>query len=411
MKNQGRLFSKLERAVKGIELIIEVSNKNAALKALKRFGECHTFEFIPYLSLDCSIEDARKLSELKYGRAKDRTFERSFSDSIEHIVSIEPAAKVSIPPMRPGINYYRRADEEKLWNLENIGLYSALERASGSGVSIGIIDTGCDYTHPEISARFGSEKGYDFVEKTGNPMDRSGHGTHVAGTAAGSYCGIARASRLYAIRVLDEDGSGSEADVMKGIEWALKSNIQIVNMSLGSPEYSEAFKEMCYYASSQGMIICAAAGNDGEPTYNYPSSFEPVISVAAVDKRNKHAYFSNINDLVDISAPGVDIISSYMGGGYRMLSGTSMATPHVAGCIALAISAGIENQYCEDRMKSRAEHLYEENVPAEAFGAGLIRIDSMVSSAESKIIRTFREQYKMQGSRGLLGKIMGASGK
>ncbi|PIN72951.1 hypothetical protein COV21_00590, partial [Candidatus Woesearchaeota archaeon CG10_big_fil_rev_8_21_14_0_10_45_5] len=154
--------------------------------------------------------------------------------------------------------------------------------------------------------------GYDFVEKTGNPMDRSGHGTHVAGTAAGSYCGIARASRLYAIRVLDEDGSGSEADVMKGIEWALKSNIQIVNMSLGSPEYSEAFKEMCYYASSQGMIICAAAGNDGEPTYNYPSSFEPVISVAAVDKRNKHAYFSNINDLVDISAPGVDIISSYM---------------------------------------------------------------------------------------------------
>lgn len=404
MAKQERLFSAIEKERLGIELIVEVSSKERCLKQLRHLGKCHAFEFIPYISLECSTDDAKKISGMRYGKIKDRRFERSFSDCIEHIVSIEPSCKVSIPPMRPGINYYRKRDEKTLWNLENIGVYGALKTASGAGISIGIIDTGCDYTHPEISRRFGMDKGYDFVEDSGKPLDRNGHGTHVAGTVAGSFCGIARDSRLYAIRVLDSEGSGSEADVMKGIEWALKSKVDVVNMSLGSSEYSEAFKEMCYYACSRGMIISAAAGNDGEPIYDYPASFEPVISVAAVDKRNKHAYFSNINDLVDISAPGVDIVSSYPGGGYRMLSGTSMASPHIAGCIALALSAGLGKENYETAMKENAEELDERNVPSEAFGAGLIRIDKMVSSENSNYWSNIQ---KKQGLLGIIRSIWG----
>jgi subtilisin family serine protease len=404
MAKQERLFSALEKQHSGIELIVEVSNKDRCLRQLRHLGKCHAFEFIPYISLECSADDAKKISSIRYGKIKDRRFERSFSDCIEHIVSIEPSCKVSIPPMRAGINYYRKKNEQTLWNLENIGAYSALERASGAGISIGIIDTGCDYTHPEISRRFGMEKGYDFVENSGKPFDKNGHGTHVAGTAAGAFSGIARNSRLYAIRVLDSEGSGSEADVMKGIEWALKSRIDVVNMSLGSSEYSEAFKEMCYYACSRGMIVCAAAGNDGEPIYNYPASFEPVLSVAAVDKRNKHAYFSNTNGLIDISAPGVDIVSCWPGSGYRMLSGTSMAAPHVSGCVALALSAGVGKAQYEDAMKENAEKLNEKNVLPEAFGAGLIRIDKMVSSENSDYLQNIQ---KKQGLLGIIRSMWG----
>jgi len=399
LKNE-RLFSAIQSSRDGIELIIEVSDKDKAYRSLRHLGKCRAFELIPYIALQCEVRDAEKLASIKYRNATDHTLMRRFRSALEHIVSIEPAAKVSIPPMRAGINYSITIDE-KLWNLENIGAYEAQKQFLGDGILVGIIDTGCDYTHSEISKNFGDEKGFDFVRNNSKPMDLNGHGTHVAGTIAGRNCGVAPGAKLYAIRVLDEDGSGSEATVMLGIEWALKKKIQIVNMSLGAPDYSDAFKELCYYASKHGLIMAAAAGNDAAPTYDYPASFPPVISVAAVDSRNRHAYFSNINDLVDISAPGIDIISSYPGGGYRMLSGTSMATPHVTGTIALALSAGIRPSAVEDKMKDTAQHLYEEGVPREAFGAGLVRADLLVSDRiqESKIVRVLREQYSSEAWR------------
>ncbi|MCX6709363.1 MAG: S8 family serine peptidase [Candidatus Woesearchaeota archaeon] len=382
-----RLFSEIRRKTSDkapLELIVEVDDnkRNSVYKELKRLGKCSCYKFIPYLSLECSPDDAERIANYAYGKKHDLRFERNFRYALENIISLEVSNKVSIPPEKPGINYYFKRDEDFLWNLNNIGVYDALKIADGKGVKIGIIDTGIDYTHPEVIERFGREKGYNFVGENSNPMDGEGHGTHVAGITAGSKCGIARGSTLYAIKVLGDDGSGSEADVMRGIEWALEKGISIVNMSLGSNYASNAFRELCYYASSKGMILCAAAGNDGIEGYEYPSSFEPVISVSAVDKKNRHADFSNINDLIDISAPGVDIVSSYRGG-YRMLSGTSMATPHITGCLALMISNGSKS--AESVMKRHAEPLHSETgyPDSEVFGSGLIQIDKMLEGNES----------------------------
>ncbi|MEM0231167.1 MAG: S8 family peptidase [Candidatus Woesearchaeota archaeon] len=387
-----KIFSTLKNAKGGIELIIEVSDKEKAYNTLRRFGRCRAFELIPYLALECSVKDAERLASLKYKERRSWLLSREVRSALEQILSIEPSAKVSIPPMRKGINY-SLDHGERLWNLENIGAYEAWKLSTGSEVSVGVIDTGCDYSHPEISSRFSDDKGFDFILNNSKPMDLNGHGTHVAGIIAGRNCGVAPGARLYALRVLDEDGSGSEATVMLGIEWALKKRLQIVNMSLGAPDYSEAFKELCYYAHKHGLIMCAAAGNDAAPIYDYPASFQPVISVAAVDRMNRHAYFSNINDLVDISAPGVEIVSSYPGGSYRMLSGTSMAAPHVSGAIALGLSLGMDVNLVERRLADTAQPISQQGVPQEAFGAGLVRADALLSNYyDSKIARILSGQ-------------------
>ncbi len=403
-----RLFSEIGSSSQKeeLELIIEIESKKKGdiCRQLRRIGKCTLYEFVPYLSLKCSAEDAKKIANHVYKKITDARFERNFQYALQNIISIELSNKVSIPPMKPGINYYfrKRAEDERFWNLENIGAYEALKSSSGSGIKIGIIDTGVDYTHTELRNSFSADKGYDFVEKSSKPLDKNGHGTHVAGIAAGRNCGIARNSTLYSLRVLDEDGGGSEADVMLAIEWALKNNLHIVNMSLGSPEASDAFKEMCYYAASRNLMIVAAAGNDGTFIYSYPASFEPVISVAAVDRNNEHAYFSNMNDLLDISAPGVDIVSSYLDNSYRMLSGTSMASPHVTGTLALALSINKDAERVEEFMKKYAQYLDSPDNHDNSciFGAGLIRADSMVNKlrGSSRILEKIKSYEKKEAN-------------
>ncbi|MBI2142679.1 S8 family serine peptidase [Candidatus Woesearchaeota archaeon] len=237
------------------------------------------------------------------------------------------------------------------------------------------MDTGVEYFHTELSHSFGRVKGYDVIEDSDNPADRNGHGTHVAGTCAGLNYGVAIGSNLYAVRVLDENGSGIESNLIAGVEWCIKNGMHIVNMSLGSPVASSAFEEICYAAAEKGVILVAAAGNNGGEFAMYPAAFgDPVIAVAAVDRYNRHADFSNIFMTNDISAPGVEIPSSYIGGSYASLSGTSMASPHVAGSIALALPL-VRNQDIYGLLDSTAENIGNDG---DVFGAGLVRADGMV---------------------------------
>ncbi|MBN2454700.1 S8 family peptidase [Candidatus Woesearchaeota archaeon] len=353
-----------------LELIVKANgSKEKIAGELEKVGKVkHVFEFIPYISFACDASDAEGIN-----RALNREATSNGYKALGKLISaIEVSSKVAIP--KPKIS----AKSYGSWNLENIGAYEAQKISCGETVRIGVIDTGVDYEHPEISYRFGSRKGFNFVDGT-MPLDKNGHGTHVAGVIAGAGCGIATACELYSLKVLDRNGEGNEADTMAAIEWALKNEVDVVNMSLGSPVASRALEDICYYAASRGLILVAAAGNNGYGP-SYPASFDDaVISVAAVDSRNRHADFSNIYETNDISAPGVHITSCYLGG-YATLSGTSMAAPHVTGSIGLAIPVAREKDV-EELMKKTALPLGDE----EEYGAGLLKADKMVAEAAARV--------------------------
>lgn len=374
------LFKAVEEEKNHLELFVESEYKTTQrlAKELSRLGEVtHVFQGIPYISIKCKQGDAKRLVNWMYRNEIDYNFQRTFGDSLQLIQSIELSNTVSIIPDRVVKNYYLRQQEE-FWNLEAIGAYEAKKYALGDGSLIAIIDTGVDYSHTDLRDNFGREKGYDFIEDSDDPIDYNGHGTHVSGIVSGKNTGIALNSRIYALRVLDENGSGTEATVMAGIEWAVNKGCDVANLSLGAPMASKAFEEMCAYAASKGLLLIAAAGNDGANIPVYPAAFDSVIAVAAINEDLEHADFSNYYSTNDLSAPGVNIVSTFPNNRYRMFDGTSMATPHVTGSIALCLSIS-RNKNLEQLLEDTAEALgsdMPEDERHDFFGYGLVRIDS-----------------------------------
>ncbi len=370
-----------------LEIIIETENnrkvKENAAKELGKLGKItHIFKTIPYIGIICTGEDAEQISNKIYRKDVNRIFEKSFRNTLSVMKSVDLSNKFSIIPTKSNSKVYF-SPKESLWNLENIGAYEAQKSSRGKGASIAIIDTGVDYTHPEVRSNFTRKKGHDFIKDDENPMDENGHGTHVAGTCSGKNCGVAPDATLYAVRVLDENGSGSDMTVAAGIEWAMLNNMDIASMSLGGPTASRALEEICRLASQNNVLLVAAAGNSYKGP-EYPAAFgDCVIAVAAVDRNNKHADFSNIWETNDISAPGVGIYSSYPGGEYRVWDGTSMATPHISGALGLLISKTKNPNFAEEIMYKTAKRL-ESSEPYDnswVFGAGLVRADNMLKNA------------------------------
>lgn len=268
------------------------------------------------------------------------------------------------------------AMQDELWNLRNIGAYDARGVADGAGVKVGVIDTGIDYTHKELSGRFSDYTGANFVDESDDPMDDNGHGTHVSGTIAGIGTGIATGCQLIAYKVLNADGYGSEGDCLRALEQCVDDNVSVVNMSLGTTQASKAEKELCDFLLSKGILICAAAGNEGYGD-SYPAAYSSVVSVAAVDRRNNHADFSNVCDTLDISGPGVDVYSSVPGNSYAEYSGTSMACPHATGSLALALSANsLGAREAWKKMRASALKLGDSTM----YGSGLIQVQLLAAS-------------------------------
>jgi len=230
------------------------------------------------------------------------------------------------------------------WGVQRVGAPAAWPRTEGQGAEVAVIDTGIDSTHPDLAGQVLG--GVDIVNpKTPDAWaDDEGHGTHVAGTIAGNgvnggIAGVAPKAKLWAVKVLDKDGNGNYSDVIAGIEWAMNRGIRIANMSLGADEGSEPLHRAVQAALAKGMTIVAAAGNSGGAV-GYPGAYPETIAVGASDASDKVASFSAQGPEVSFIAPGVDIVSTKMGGGYAALSGTSMASPHVAGLAALAYAEG-----------------------------------------------------------------------
>ena len=230
------------------------------------------------------------------------------------------------------------------WGVSRVNAPAAWSSGQGAGVKVAVIDTGIDCTHPDLRCDFGS--GTNIVNPGADPMDDNEHGTHVAGTIAGrgngGPLGVAPKATLIPVKVLDAEGSGSLSDIVAGINWASRAGVDVINMSLGGPNGSAALQRAVSQALASGVVIVAAAGNSGPnpDTVGFPGGYPGVIAVAASDKNDQVASFSSRGDAVAFIAPGVAITSTIPGGGTKSLSGTSMASPHVAGLAALALERG-----------------------------------------------------------------------
>ena len=245
-----------------------------------------------------------------------------------------------------------------------------IDRGSAS-VIIAVIDTGMDLTHEDLAAKATAD-GYDWIDLDTTPQDENGHGTHVSGICAAEtnngkgVAGVSWYSKILVLRVLDAAGYGSDADVTTAINYAVSHGAKVINMSLGSPSYSFAEDTAVQNAHSAGCVLVAAAGNDYDSTPNYPASLDNVIGVAAVDKHDAHAAYSNFNSSVDVCAPGGttaggtnEIYSTYLPNTYQYDAGTSMATPFVTGLAALLFSKNPSwsNTEVENKIFSSADDL------------------------------------------------------
>jgi subtilisin family serine protease len=258
---------------------------------------------------------------------------------------VRPSAAASIPD-DPFLN--------KLWGMENCGATKAWPLVHDSAkVIVAVIDTGVDYTHPDLQNNMwsrGGQRGYDFYENDNDPMDQQNHGTHVAGTIAGvGYNGVGVVvvswkAQIMALRFMGPDGSGATSDAVKCIDWAVDNGAHILCNSWGGPDTSPELAEAVARAERKGVMFVVAAGNTGGSGNNndlrpsYPSSLrsENVVSVGAIDNKDARGSFSHYGkQSVDIGAPGVDILSTVRNNKYDTYSGTSMAAPHVAGAAAL----------------------------------------------------------------------------
>lgn len=241
---------------------------------------------------------------------------------------------------------------------------------TGRGITVAVVDTGVDYTHPDLAGNIwtntreiaGNNRdddnngyvddiyGWNFNGNNNNTMDVNGHGTHVAGTIAGirnniGVTGIAYNSKIMPVKALGDNGSGSYSAIAQGVRYAANNGAKVINLSLGGSVGSSELQAAIQYASSKGAIVVMAAGNSGGAKPAFPASYATNwgIAVGAVDRNKNFASFSNQAGgnpaLAYVTAPGVSVYSTTPNNTYQTYRGTSMATPHVAGVVALMLSA------------------------------------------------------------------------
>ena len=256
------------------------------------------------------------------------------------------------------------------WGMALVGIQDIWEVAKqGEGVKVAILDTGFS-EHPDLIDAWKEVEAVNCTSDAKVIDEGSGHGVHVAGIIAGSdndfgVVGVAPKAKCYAIKVLDNSGSGSYESIANGLRKAIDLEVDIINMSLGAPsEPPKEIHDLIQEAVSKGIIVVAAAGNDSHAV-NYPARYDEVIAVAALDESGSLATFTSKDFTVDIVAPGTNIYSTHLNGNYCKMSGTSQASPFVAGICAL-IKSALKNQnllpemgnlFCQEDMMTALKNI------------------------------------------------------
>ena len=261
-----------------------------------------------------------------------------------------------------------------------------LNKYDGKRVKVAVFDTGIS-NHEDLKI----SGGVSFVDYTSSYSDDNGHGTHVAGTIAANnnklgVVGVAPNAEIYAVKILNKNGGGNYSNIIAALEWAINNNIDIINMSLGGSVYSMALHEAVQRAAGAGIIIVAAAGNNGEgaDTMTYPAKYPEVVSVGAVSENYKAAGFSSRGSELDIVAPGTAVLSTLNDGSYAALSGTSMAAPHVAGALT-ALKSKNKNMTSFELVN----RIYETATPLgnrNTYGYGFLNFAYAAGEADGPII-------------------------
>ncbi len=274
------------------------------------------------------------------------------------------------------------------WAVNTLRLPEAWQKgATGEGTVIAVVDTGVDLDHPDLQGKL--VPGWDFVDDDDQPDDGNGHGTHVAGITAAAtgngigVAGTAPGAKIMPVRVLGDDGSGTDEDIAEGIDWAIDNGADVINLSLGETGVVARLSKggplnmAIRRASDEGVVVVAASGNEGTAKRAYRIGV-PVLVVNATDQNGEVASFSNVGDQRAVSAPGVGILSTapmtpssiWPQGtdGYEELDGTSMAAPLVSGIAAILVARGYDVAGVIDRITSTAD-----NPDADpALGAGTV---------------------------------------
>lgn len=342
--------------------------KSAPGEALFRLNGSAPFEEIGRIGRDSDADLHEEIAEVGFDTIRRIRSRSKNTDALiqalqrnPHVAYAEPNYIVSIVQTPNDPNY------NLLWGLQKIQAAAAWDTTTGSNtVVVGVVDTGVDNTHDDLSANIWSNSGsingcpagthgYNAITKTCYPMDDNSHGTHVSGTigAVGNngtgVAGVNWTTSIMGLKFLDKNGSGYTSDAVAAIDWAVRAkqsgvNVRVLNNSWGGGGFSQALLDEINKAADWDILFMAAAGNnrtnnDRKPSY--PASYGTAneIAVAATDQNEQLASFSNYGPAtVDLGAPGVSILSTVPGNAYASYSGTSMATPHVSGAAALILA-------------------------------------------------------------------------
>lgn len=269
------------------------------------------------------------------------------------------------------------------WGLRRIGASDIWGKLKERRIKVGIIDTGINNTHPDL--RVNIKECISTLDDNSSFLDDNGHGTHVAGTIGatskgGGMVGINPYTDFYVVKAFDRQGSGKLSDIIEGLDWLMRRQVNVINMSFSTSETNSIFGRAIQEAYYRGITLVAAAGNDGgHNTVSYPARYQEVLAVSATDNKDQLASFSSTGPEVDFCAPGVDIKSTWLRNGYKVKSGTSFAAPHVVGAVAdlLNYYGPMSPIQVRERLVRGAVAL--KGLSVEQQGAGIVQLTRMIN--------------------------------